>query len=96
MVARAHYWNARVAAERGELEVALTLIDSARSWWSAAGEELSALRTELGRMHILDDLGRHADAVAVGRALLRHLPTPATAEEADLLRVLEAKVFNNF
>src|SRR5918998_5028288 len=53
VVARAQYWSARVAAERGDLEAALTLIDSARSWWQAAGEELSALRTELGRMHIL-------------------------------------------
>ena len=95
VVARAQYWSARVAAERGELETALSLIDSARGWWSAAGEELSALRTELGRMHILDDLGRHSEAVAVGNALLQTLPTARTADEAELLGLLEAKVLNN-
>ena len=95
VLARANYWSARVAAERGELEAALTLIDSARASWSAAGEELSALRTELGRMHILDDLGRHAEAVAVGDALLQSLPTASSADEAELLGLLEAKVLNN-
>jgi CHAT domain-containing protein/tetratricopeptide (TPR) repeat protein len=95
VLARANYWSARVAAERGELEAALTLIDSARASWSAAGEELSALRTELGRMHILDDLGRHAEAVAVGDALLQTLPTASSDDEAELLGLLEAKVLNN-
>jgi tetratricopeptide (TPR) repeat protein len=95
VMARAQYWSARVAAERGELDVALTLIDSARTCWSAAGEELSALRTELGRMHILDDLGRHSEAVAVGNTLLQALPAARSAEEAELLGLLEAKVLNN-
>jgi tetratricopeptide (TPR) repeat protein len=94
VVARAQYWSARVAAERGDLEGALILIDSARDWWSAAGEDLSALRTELGRMHILDDLGRHAEAVAVGNALLQNLP-PASSGDGELVALLQAKVLNN-
>jgi CHAT domain-containing protein len=68
--ARSCYLRGRVHAERGELGAALEFIDRARRGWSAAGQHLAALRSDLGRMHVLDDLGRHGDAVAVGEALL--------------------------
>ncbi len=71
--ARASYLLARLHAERGELRTALGLVEQARSMWLRAQEPLSALRTDLGRMQILDDLGRHADAVATGEALLAGL-----------------------
>jgi tetratricopeptide (TPR) repeat protein len=71
--ARAHYLLARLNVVRGELQTALHLIDEARTRWLRIGDHLSALRTDLGRMQVLDDLGRHADAAAVGARLLAAL-----------------------
>ncbi len=71
--ARARYLRARVLAERGELEASMTLVGAARALWWEAGELLQALRTDLGRMHVLDDLGRHREALDVGEALLLQL-----------------------
>ena len=71
--ARSRYLRARVLTERGELDAALGLIEQARAGWWAAGRQLSALRTDLGRMQVLDDLGRHRDAAAVGVKLLAAL-----------------------
>ena len=68
--ARARYQRARILADRGELGPALLLIDQARHLWEASGEPLAALRTDLGRMQILEDLGRHQDAIAVGQNLI--------------------------
>ena len=70
MRARARYQRARIFADRGELRPALELIDQARQLWEASGEPLAALRTDLGRMQVLEDLGRHHDAIAVGRQLI--------------------------
>ncbi len=71
--ARARYQRAQILTERGRLAPALELIESARAAWCAAGDELAALGTDLGQMQVLDDLGRHADAVDVGERLLRDL-----------------------
>ena len=95
VVARAQYGLARVAAERGELDTALGLIDAARSAWAAAGDRLSALRTDLGRMQILADLGRRTEAVDVGLGLLRALPAPTTDADAERADVLAATAHNN-
>jgi CHAT domain-containing protein/tetratricopeptide (TPR) repeat protein len=71
--ARACYLLARLNVVRGELLSALQLIDEARTRWLAAGDRVSALRTDLGLMQVLDDLGRHTDAAAVGTSLLAAL-----------------------
>ena len=68
--ARGHYLGARIRAERGDFDEALTLIGVARQLWMEAGEQLSALRTDLGRMQIMDDLGQHAEAITIGERLL--------------------------
>lgn len=77
---RAAYVAARVAVDRGQLDVALSRIERASTCLRAAGLELEALRTQLGRMHVLDDRGRHADAVEVGTALLDELDRLAAME----------------
>ena len=69
MSARAHYIVARILAERGESPPALASIARARADWQRSGDALQALRTDLGRMQILDDLGRHQEALDVGRSL---------------------------
>ncbi len=73
IAARACYLRARIQTERGELDHALQLIDQARASWSRSGLPVSALRTDLGRMQILDDLGRHQEAVQVGNRLIAEL-----------------------
>ncbi len=71
--ARASYGLARLYAERGELDRSLNLIDTARTEWLRVGDLVSAARTDLGRMQILDDLGRHAAAAQAGHRLLATL-----------------------
>ena len=71
--ARVSYSYARLRAERGELDEALALISRARLLWEQEGEGVAAARTDLGTMQILDDLGRHGEALAVGDRLLTRL-----------------------
>ena len=71
--ARARYQRAQIAAERGELDQALELISQARTCWSGSGDRVAAMRTDLGRMHVLDDLGRHQEALELGERLIREV-----------------------
>ncbi len=93
--ARAHYLRARVHAERGELDTALSLIGDARALWWQAGERLPALRTDLGRMHVLDDLGRHTEAVEVGEALIAALDAVAPDDLGEAGGWLRAAALDN-
>lgn len=84
VAARARYLRARVHAERGDLERALELIAQARAGWWRIGRHVSALRTDLGRMQILDDMGLHHEAASLGEALidaLDRLPDDSTEDE---------------
>ncbi len=94
LLARARYLHARVLAERGELDAALALIGQARTGWWDAGQRLSALRTDLGRMQVLDDLGRHREAAAAGMELLAALDT-LPADEPELRSWLRAATWDN-
>ncbi len=79
--ANAQYLRARIAANRGEPTDALLLIDRARHNFVLAGANLDALRTDLGRMHVLDDFGRHHDAIDVGLNALTALSNLEGATE---------------
>lgn len=92
--AQGHYVLARILAERGELDLALASIDLAHRQWERAGELLKALRTNLGRMQVLDDLGRHADAVEVGRRMLAALDE-YDGPDRQLRDELRATAWNN-
>jgi tetratricopeptide (TPR) repeat protein len=94
--ARSCYLRGRVHAERGEFDRALDFIDRARQGWSDAGQPLAALRSDLGRMHVLDDLGRHRDAAGVGEGLLDTLDQlTVETDELVLYRQLRAIALNN-
>ena len=94
--ARSCYLRGRIYAERGEFGRALEFIDRARRGWMDAGQHLAALRSELGRMQVLDDLGRHAETAAVGEALLDALDKLASqADQPVLGRQLRAMALNN-
>ena len=90
---RLTYALARVRAERGDPHEALRLIDEARTIWHRGGFSLLALRTDLGRMQILDDLGRHEESLAVGQAMLAGLAD----EDGDpqLVATLRAAALGN-
>lgn len=89
---QAAYALARDAVNQAEPERALALISEAQDFFVAAGDNAFALRSELGRMHALDDLGLHAEAVEVGRSLITRLDLSAgpddapSGEERDWLR----------
>ncbi len=94
---QAHYLLARILAERGELDEAVGRIERARGRFKAGGAALQAARTDLGRMQILDDLGRHTEAAAVGEALLEALPGIAThdAEDEHVKALVTAAAWGN-
>ena len=95
--AEAAYASARALAESGLLDEARASIERARDLWSTAGHHLSALRTNLGLMQILDDLGRHLviDHVlmhqmlqcalhdALAERMFGHCPVTAQEDQAE-------------
>ncbi len=68
--ARAAYLRARLLVNDGHPLQALEAIEESRSIWLGLGNKRAASRTDLGRMHVLDDLGRHRETVAVGLLML--------------------------
>lgn len=92
----ADYVLAQASVATGELQQALALLDQARTGFEAAGDTWSALRTNLGRTNILNEMGRHDDALAASRAIIDALgPTPGPAvdrteqERTELLAAAE-------
>jgi tetratricopeptide (TPR) repeat protein len=79
----ATYARARLVLEGGDPEAALALIEAARDGYAGLGQTTQALRTDLGRMHVLDDLGRHTEAARVGAALLDTLDALLAAAALD-------------
>lgn len=91
LVAPAHYLQAQACAVQGDLEGALTLIRSAYRRYRAQGDALHACRTHLGRMHVLTELGRHQEVLALGQQVLDWLDEHAgryPGAEMKLMRVL--------
>lgn len=73
LVPRAQYLLAQASARDGRLEEAVELIEAARQGWAARGDQLGALRTAVGRMNVLNALGRHRDALTTGTEVLAAL-----------------------
>ncbi|HLF24872.1 MAG TPA: CHAT domain-containing tetratricopeptide repeat protein [Anaerolineae bacterium] len=76
---RATYLRAQTHAINGEFNIALELIQSARHDYALIGEELEALRTNIGLMHVLNELGRHTEALEAGQTVL-----DAFAQQSEL------------
>jgi CHAT domain-containing protein/tetratricopeptide (TPR) repeat protein len=94
--AAANYQWARVLAASGQPDRALHLIDVAQAQYMQCGHELQALRTGLGRMHVLDDFGRHLEAVVVGEEVLSRLGSLSTAEsDSELSSWLRGATLEN-
>lgn len=94
IIPRALYIRAQTHALKGELTTALDLIQAARDGYDALGESLSALRTNVGLMHVLNELGRHQEAIQTGHTVLTRL-SAAPTEMADDDRLITALVHHN-
>ena len=90
---KATYIRAQTHAINGELNRSLELIQEARDGYITLGETLSALRTNLGLMHVLIQLGRYQEALDTGHSLLEQLAgEQAEGPEAVLVATL---AYNN-
>ena len=72
-VPRANYIRVRTFNEKGELDRALEMVRAAHDGYVALGMNLEALRTNLGLMATLIDLGRYREALDAGRVVVNAL-----------------------
>ncbi|MCG8351547.1 MAG: CHAT domain-containing protein [Chloroflexales bacterium] len=97
-VPRAAYIRAQAHAINAEFETAITLIETAREGYSAMGETLEALRTNAGLMHVLKELGRYQEALAVGQTVFHDLALSVGSADQPALEsvsLLTAMVHQN-
>ncbi|MFQ5857616.1 MAG: CHAT domain-containing protein [Anaerolineae bacterium] len=91
---RATYIRAQTHAINGELNIALSLIKSARQGYAALGEDLEALRTNVGLMSVLNDMGRYQKALDAGQTVIDaldragELDVALASPESNLLAAL--------
>jgi CHAT domain-containing protein/Tfp pilus assembly protein PilF len=93
IVPRSMYLRAQTHAINGEFNPALELIQSALVGYEAIGERMEALRTNVGRIHVLNELGRHAEALDAGQIVLDALE--GTAEPTPQAQMLLALAHQN-
>ncbi len=90
---RALYVRAQTHAINGEFALALEQIESARLAYETTGDLLSALRTNLGKMHVLNELGRYEEALRAGEETLQAVDHPA--EETPQTQLIAALAHMN-
>ena len=93
IVPRSMYLRAQTHAINGEFNAALELIQAALAGYEAIGERMEALRTNIGRMHVLNELGRHAEALDAGQVVLDALE--GSAEPTPQVQMLLALAHQN-
>jgi tetratricopeptide (TPR) repeat protein len=93
-VPRASYIRTQTYLANGELGAALRMAEAAHAGYVACGKNLEALRTHVGRMSVLLELGLYREALDAGQVVLDALDgrgelaiTP-TQEQSDLLTAL--------
>ena len=73
LVPSATYLRAQTCAMDANFETALVLIETARAGFAALGDDYEAARTHVGRMFVLQELGRYAEALQAGDAVHQYL-----------------------
>lgn len=68
--AQARYLAARNFAANGQLNIALNLIESARAAFAKLGFEREVLRTHIGRINVLAELGRYREALEMANEVV--------------------------
>ena len=93
-VPRASYIRTQTYLANGELGAALSMAEAAHAGYIACGKNLEALRTHVGRMSVLLELGLYREALDAGQVVLDALHgrgelgiTP-TRQQSDLLTAL--------
>jgi tetratricopeptide (TPR) repeat protein len=93
-VPRASYIRTQTYLANGELGAALSMAEAAHAGYVACGKNLEALRTHVGRMSVLLELGLYREALDAGQVVLDALNgtgelgiTP-TRQQSDLLTAL--------
>jgi CHAT domain-containing protein len=82
LVARATYLRAQTHYINAEFDLALNLIEQARERYLQANHPGGALRTDLGKMGVLIELGHYQDALLTGQAMVAQVhQSPDTAPE---------------
>jgi tetratricopeptide (TPR) repeat protein len=86
------YVHAQLLSRVGRHEEALALIDAAVAAFRDVGDELGAARCDAGRSNVLEDLGRHVEAVEAARRWLGWLEDHSdTSSGHRLLLVAQAR-----
>lgn len=94
IIPQAAYLRAQTHAIEAEFDQALELIEAARREYVRLGQTLEALRTNIGLMTVLNELGRHEEAISAGQVVLNGLngigkhPVAERTEETTLLTAL--------
>ncbi len=92
--ARASYIRGQTYAANGELGAALRMAEAAHAGYMACGKHLEALRTHVGRMSVLLELGLYREALDAGEIVLdaldgrSELAITPTREQSDLFTAL--------
>jgi tetratricopeptide (TPR) repeat protein len=93
-VPRASYIRTQTYLANGELDAALRMAEAAHAGYVACGKNLEALRTHVGRMSVLLELGLYREALDAGQIVLDtlngrgELEITPTRQQADLLTAL--------
>jgi tetratricopeptide (TPR) repeat protein len=96
LIPRATYLRAQTHAMDADFAAALNLIEIARAGFAALGQDYEAARTHVGRMFVLQELGRYAEALQAGQAVRAYLESaPQTDEAQDERDALAARVLQN-
>lgn len=68
--AQARYIAAQNFAAHGQLNIALNLIEAARAGFAGVGGEREVLRTHIGRINVLAELGRYSQALETANTVV--------------------------
>jgi tetratricopeptide (TPR) repeat protein len=91
---RASYIRGQTYFANGELGAALSMAEAAHAGYLACGKNLEALRTHVGRMSVLLELGLYREALDAGQVVLDalvgrgELAITPTRRQSDLLTAL--------
>ena len=98
LIPGATYLRARAHAINAEFDLALDLIEGARIGYIVVGERLEAVRTNVGRMFVLQEQGRYAEALETAEAVRDYLRQAGTLDPAHApgeANALAARVSQN-
>jgi tetratricopeptide (TPR) repeat protein len=93
-VPRASYIRGQTYFANGELGAALRMAEAAHAGYMACGKNLEALRTHVGRMSVLIELGLYREALDAGQVVIDalngrgELEIRPTQQQSDLLTAL--------